>query len=48
MNSIPTPGSNFQNFLSTPHGKEFAQLKPRLGILIYESNEERIMQINDV
>ena len=39
-----TPGNNFHYFLITPHGKEFAQLKPRLGILVYESNEEQIIQ----
>ena len=44
MISIPTLGNNFHYFLTTPHGEEFAQLKPRLGILVYESKEERIMQ----
>ena len=44
MSSIPTPGNNFHYFLTTPHGEEFDQLKPRLGILVYESNEERIIQ----
>ena len=44
VGGIPTPGNNFHYFLTTPHGEEFAQLKPRLGILVYESNEERIIQ----
>ena len=44
MNSIPTLGFNFHYFLTTPHGEEFAQLKPCLGILVYESKEERIIQ----
>ena len=44
MGSIPKLGNNFHYFLATPHGEEFAQLKPRLGILVYESNEERIIQ----
>jgi len=44
MSSIPTPGNNFHYFLTTPHGKEFARSKPRLGILVSESNEERIIK----
>ena len=44
MSSISSPENNFHYFLTTPHGEEFAQLKPRLGILVYESNEERIIQ----
>ena len=47
MSSIPTPGNNFHYFLTTPHEEEFAQSKPRLGILVYESNEERIIQIGN-
>ena len=47
MGSIPALGNNFHYFLTTPHGEEFAQLKPRLGILVYESNEERIIQIGN-
>ena len=42
--SISSPGDNFHYFLTTTHGEEFAHLKPRLGILVYESNEERIIQ----
>ena len=41
LSSIPTPGNYF---LTIPHGEEFTRLKPRLGILINESNEERIIQ----
>ena len=41
MSSIPTPENNFHYFLIISHGEEFAQLKPRLGILLYESNELR-------
>ena len=44
MNSIPTLGNNFHYLSTTPHGEEFAQLKPRLGILVDESKEERIIQ----
>ena len=44
ISSIPTPGNNFPYFLTTPHVEEFAQLKPRLGIQVNESNEERIIQ----
>ena len=44
MSFIPMPGNNFHYFLTTLDGEEFAQLKPRLGILVYESNEERIIQ----
>ena len=31
MSSILTPGNNFHYFLTTPHGEEFAQLKPCIG-----------------
>ena len=44
MGSIPTPDNNFHYFLTTLYGEKFAQLKPRLGVLVYESNEERIIQ----
>ena len=47
MSSIPTPGNNFHYFLAAPRGEEFAQLKPRLGILVNESNEERIIQTDN-
>jgi len=30
MSSIPTAGNDFHCFLTTPHGGEFAQLKPRV------------------
>ena len=42
VSSIPKLGNNFPYFLTTPHREEFAQLKPRLGILVYESNEEPV------
>jgi len=47
VGGIPTLGNNFHYLLTTPHGEEFAQLKPRLEILVYESNEERIIQIGN-
>jgi len=47
MSSFPMPRNNFHNFLTTPNGKEFAELKPSLGILVYESNEKRIIQIGN-
>jgi len=43
MSSTPTSRNNFRYFLTTLRGDEFAQLKPCIGILEYESNEERII-----
>jgi len=40
MSSIPIHESSFHYFPTTPQGEEFARLKPRLGILVYESNEK--------
>jgi len=47
MGLIIMSGNNVHYFLTVPHGKKFAQLKPCLGILVYESNEERIIQTGD-
>ena len=47
MGLIIMSGNNVHYFLTVPHGEKFAQLKPCLGILVYESNEERIIQTGD-
>ena len=44
MGLIIMSGNNAHYFLTVPHGEKFTQLKPCLGILVYESNEERIIQ----
>ena len=47
MSSISASANNFHYFLTTHHGEEFAQMKARLGVLVYESNDEPIIHIGN-